>query len=318
MNRPISDDSRVLILGGSGILGSALQRALKRHDKFWRAKVFAPTHNTLEIHDMDAVVRAYRDIQPTHIFNCSAMVGGVGMDDAKENFNYFVENFMLQFEPLFATKAIKDFTYVNVSSICAYPKEAEQPLGEYQLFDGQFDTVNEGYCLSKAVGIKMAEYLRSLTNQNIISVIPCNMYGTGDNFTKPPLHVVASMVKKFCDAVNKDEIVTLWGDGTPVRDFLHCNDMADAILEVAQFYEGSSAVNIGSGTLTSIKDLSVLIATATGFKNSVVWDSSKPNGTPAKYLDIQTLRRLGWSPQISLKDGVEVMVKDYREKYLAS
>jgi len=230
----------------------------------------------------------------------AALVGGI-MANATHPVDFLNDNLRIQTNLFEAAHAADVERVVFLGSSCIYPKLAPQPIPESALLTGPLEPTNQAYAIAKIAGIEAVNSYREQYNRRWISVMPTNLYGPGDNFDLNSSHVLPAMIRKFHDA---DDVVTLWGTGTPRREFLHSDDAASAILHLIEHYDGDQHVNIGTGEDISIRELAALVAEVVGFDGRVEWDTSKPDGTPRKLLDVSRLKGLGWAPRIGLRDGV--------------
>ena len=300
---------KIYIAGHKGMVGSALDHrlnALGFHNIIYR------TSSELNLIDQASVARFFEAEKPEYVFLAAAKVGGILANNTfRADFLY--ENLMIQSNVIHQayTTGVKKLMFLGSS--CIYPKLAPQPLREEYLLTGLLEPTNEPYAIAKIAGIKMCDAYRSQYGCNFISVMPTNLYGQNDNYDLNNSHVLPAMLRKFHEAkINNHATVTLWGTGTPLREFLHADDMADACIHLMQHYNESGLVNIGIGTDISIKDLALLIKDIVGYNGTIEWDSTKPDGTPRKLMDVTKLKSLGWQARINLRGGIE---KVYREKF---
>ena len=244
-------------------------------------------------------------------------MGGIGAN-SKFQKAFLVENLNLQNGILMGAADAGTNKLIFLGSSCIYPKLAAQPINETSLLTGVLESTNEGYALAKIAGIRLCKAISDEDGLKFFSLMPTNLYGEFDNFSKESSHVLPAMIRKFHEAKIKNESVTLWGDGSPLREFLHVDDLADAVLLLLNTYKENESVNIGVGEDLSIMELSNLIKGVVGFTGQVYWDQTKPNGTPRKLLDISKLKNLGWSPKINLVKGVtstyEWFVSEFHSK----
>ena len=300
---------KIYIAGHKGMVGSAIDHrlnALGFHNIIYR------TSSELNLIDQASVARFFEAEKPEYVFLAAAKVGGILANNTfRADFLY--ENLMIQSNVIHQayTTGVKKLMFLGSS--CIYPKLAPQPLREEYLLTGLLEPTNEPYAIAKIAGIKMCDAYRSQYGCNFISVMPTNLYGQNDNYDLNNSHVLPAMLRKFHEAkINNHATVTLWGTGTPLREFLHADDMADACIHLMQHYNESGLVNIGIGTDISIKDLALLIKDIVGYNGTIEWDSTKPDGTPRKLMDVTKLKSLGWQARINLRGGIE---KVYREKF---
>lgn len=294
---------RIFVAGHRGLVGSALVRALARGGR-------VPLTQTREVLDLTnaAAVRAwFRAERPQLVFLAAAKVGGIQANNT-QRWDFLYENLAIQNSVLSAALETGSERVVFLGSSCIYPKMAPQPIKEEYLLTGPLEPTNEPYAVAKIAGVKLVEAANAQYGRRWISLMPTNLYGPGDNFDLQTSHVLPAMIRKFHDAKmqrasGEDAGVTLWGSGTPRREFLHVDDLADAALHLAGSDE-TGVINIGYGGDVTIRELATLVATTVGYEGPVVWDASKPDGTPQKLLDSSRLTGTGWLPRISLENGV--------------
>ncbi len=254
----------------------------------------------VDLRNRDAAFDAVLSARPQVMVMAAALVGGI-MANATHPVDFLNDNLRIQTNLFEAAHAADVERVVFLGSSCIYPKLAPQPIPESALLTGPLEPTNQAYAIAKIAGIEAVNSYREQYNRRWISVMPTNLYGPGDNFDLNSSHVLPAMIRKFHDA---DDVVTLWGTGTPRREFLHSDDAASAILHLIEHYDGDQHVNIGTGEDISIRELAALVAEVVGFDGRVEWDTSKPDGTPRKLLDVSRLKGLGWAPRIGLRDGV--------------
>jgi GDP-L-fucose synthase len=241
--------------------------------------------------------------KPDVVIDAAAKVGGI-YANSTQPVDFLIDNLTIQNNLMTAAHQIGCSKFIFLSSSCVYPKLVKQPIKENYLLTGELEQTNQAYAIAKIAGMKLIEGFQSQYNRKWFSVMPTNLYGEFDNFSKESSHVLPAMIRKFHEAKINNESVTLWGDGNPLREFLHVNDLADAVLLLLIKYKENEPVNIGVGEDLSIMALSNLIKDVVGFTGEVHWDSTKPNGTPRKLLDISKLKDLGWEPKIDLVQGI--------------
>lgn len=299
----------ILVAGGSGLVGSAIVRELKRKNM----SVIGISSKDLNLLDRSKTFSFVKSIMPTVIIDAAAKVGGIG-----GNNNYPVEfltqNIQIQSNLMDAAHAANVERFIFLGSSCIYPKTCPQPIKEEYILTGELEQTNSAYAIAKIAGIELIKSYRKEYNRSWISVMPTNLYGPNDNFNLETSHVLPALVRKFVDAVksNSSEVV-LWGTGSPLREFLHVDDLAKAILVCLKDYDGMQHINIGSGIEISIKDLSIKIADIVGYHGNIVWDLNYPDGTPRKVLDNSKIKNLGWAPLISLDNGIKSTVEWYSQ-----
>ena len=299
----------ILVAGCSGLVGSALVRELKRVNK----KVIGISSKDLNLLDRVKTFSYIKDLQPIAIIDAAAKVGGVGSNDAYP-VEFLSQNLQIQSNLMDAAHEANVTKFVFLGSSCIYPRNCAQPIKEDYLLTGELEQTNSAYAVAKIAGIELIKSYRKEFGRTWISAMPTNLYGPNDNFDLENSHVLPALIRKFVEAKrnNLSEVV-LWGSGTPLREFLHVDDLAKAILVCLEKYDDSQQINIGSGDEISIKDLGQKIANLTGFTGKVVWDSNRPDGTPRKVLDSTKINKLGWKAAITLDQGIAATVEWYQE-----
>ncbi len=299
----------ILVAGGTGLVGSAIVRELKRVNK----DVVGISSKDVDLLDRDKTFAYIKKINPTVIIDAAAKVGGIGGNNSFP-VEFLTQNLQIQSNLMDAAHAAKTEKFVFLGSSCIYPRNCPQPIKEDYLLTGELEQTNSAYAIAKIAGIELIKSYRKEYGYKWISVMPTNLYGPNDNFDLETSHVLPALVRKFIEAKhnNKGE-VTVWGSGTPLREFLHTDDLAKAVLLCMEKYDDAQQINVGSGVEISILDLAHKIAEKVGFEGSIVMDSSKPDGTPRKVLDITKISNLGWKPTISLDQGIASTVEWYRE-----
>ncbi len=298
----MKQDSRIFVAGGQGMVGSAICRALAQADF---AKVLAPPRAELDLTDQAAVDHWFAAQQPEYVFMAAARVGGIQANSSYPA-EFLHDNLVIQNNVIHSAWKHGAKKLLFLGSSCIYPREAPQPMREEHLLTGPLEPTNEWYAVAKIAGIKLCQAYRRQYGFDAISLMPTNLYGPGDNFHPENSHVLPALIRRLDEArqENRDEVV-IWGTGTPRREFLHVDDLADACLFLMDRYSDESFVNVGMGMDIPILELARLIAEVVGFAGEIRTDPSKPDGTPRKLLDISRLKGLGWQPSISLQDGLE-------------
>lgn len=292
---------RIYVAGHRGLVGSALVRnieAARNHTWFGR------TRTELDLLDRKAVFEFVEREKPDAVIIAAAKVGGI---HANNTFpvEFLSENLQIETNLIDASHRAGIEKVIFLGSSCIYPKLAPQPMTEEALLTGPLEPTNEAYALAKIAGLKLIESYRREYKRGWISAMPTNLYGPGDNFHPENSHVLPALMRRFHEAkVSGAGSVTCWGDGSPLREFLHADDLASACIFMLENYDGDIALNVGTGQEVSIRELTELIADVVGYKGKVVWDSEKPNGTPRKLLDVSRLNQLGWHARIPLRDGI--------------
>ncbi len=291
---------KVFIAGSSGLVGSALVRKFNKISKY---EVLTSNSAELDFRNPEAVFDYFKDNKPNVVIDAAAKVGGIHAN-ATYPVEFLIENTQIQNNLLSAAHKFGCEKFVFLSSSCVYPKDCLQPIKESYLLTGPLEITNQSYAIAKIAGMKLIESYRSQHQKSWISVMPTNLYGPNDNFSQENGHVLPAMIHKFYDAKIKNKVVHLWGNGTAKREFLHVDDLADAIAFLLNNYDSAEGINIGTGKDISILELASLISKVVGYEGSIKWDTSKPNGTPRKLLDTSKINSLGWSPKISFLDGI--------------
>jgi GDP-L-fucose synthase len=314
MEKLINQGDRFFVAGHRGMAGSAICRALQRsgYDNLLTA-----SRDDLDLLDLQAVQRWFAENNPTVVVLAAAKVGGIHANDTYPA-DFLLENLKIQTNVIETAwrSGVKRLLFLGSS--CIYPKFAEQPIKEESLLTGSLEPTNEWYAIAKIAGIKLCESLRKQYGFDAISVMPTNLYGPGDNYHPENSHVLPAMIRKFHHAAESNSSqVICWGSGTPLREFLHVDDLADACIFALQKWQPrpneSSYLNLGTGTDLSIRNLAETIAEVTGFNGTILWNKDKPDGTPKKQLDVSRINKLGWKSKIPLTSGLIQTIELYRE-----
>lgn len=303
--------SKIYIAGHRGMVGSAIMRNLQ--SKGYN-NIITRTSKELDLRNQQAVADFFATEKPEYVFLAAAKVGGIQANNVYRA-DFIYENLMIQNNVIHQSyvNGVKKLMFLGSS--CIYPKMAPQPLKEEYLLTGLLEETNEPYAIAKIAGIKMCESYKRQYGCNFISVMPTNMYGPNDNYNLSNSHVLPALIRKFHDAKeNNLPSVEMWGTGTPMREFLHADDLGDACVFLMNTYNGEQFVNIGSGTDLTIKDLALLIKDIVGFKGEITHDLSKPDGTPRKLMDVSYLHSLGWKHKIELREGITQVYDDFKKK----
>ena len=283
----MDSESRVYVAGNTGLVGSAIVRTL--HWKGYTNILSRPSHHWDLRNQMD-VERFFRVNEPEYVYLAAAKVGGIGAN-AYYPGHFIYDNLMIQTNVIHAARKFGVKKLLFLGSSCIYPKFAEQPITEDQLLGGHLEPSNDSYAIAKIAGIKMCQAYRKQYGFNAISLMPTNLYGPNDNYDLDSSHVLPAMIRKFHEAKDK---VTLWGDGSAMREFLYVDDLAEAAFKCMVSYDSEEIINVGTGKDITIKELATTIADVVGFKGEIEWDTSKPNGTPRKVLNVDKIKSLGW------------------------
>ncbi len=295
-------DSKIYIAGHNGMVGSAILRKLKKEGY---TNFVLRTSKELDLTNQLAVSNFFKIEQPEYVFLAAAKVGGIQANNTYRA-DFLYENLMIQNNVIHSAYINKVKKLLFLGSSCIYPKLAPQPLKEAYLLTGELEYTNEPYAIAKITGIKLCENYRKQYGCNFISVMPTNLYGPNDNYDLKNSHVLPALLRKFHEAKqNNDKFVEVWGTGTPKREFLHVDDLADACFFLMENYSGINFVNIGTGKDISIKELAKLIQKIVAYFGEIKWNTNKPDGTPRKLLDITKLKALGWSYSIDLEEGIK-------------
>lgn len=303
-------NSKIFVAGHRGMVGSAIVKDLKNNGF---NNIVCRTSSELNLIDQQAVALFFETEKPEYVFLAAAKVGGIVANNTYRA-DFIYENILIQSNVIHQSYLNNVKKLLFLGSTCIYPKMAPQPLKEEYLLTGLLEETNEPYAIAKIAGIKMCDAYRAQYNCNFISVMPTNLYGFNDNYDLQNSHVLPALLRKFHEAkINNQQQVEVWGTGEPLREFLHASDMANACVYLMQNYNDKGFVNIGTGNEISIKELAYLIKKIVGFQGDIVFDSSKPSGTPRKLTDITKLTNLGWKYKIELEEGIRNV---YHEKFV--
>ena len=294
--------SKIYVAGHNGMVGSALVRKLKSEGYF---NLVLRSSGELDLRDQASVADFFETEKPEYVFLAAAKVGGIVANNTYRA-DFIFDNLMMECNVIKQSHlhAVKKLMFLGSS--CIYPKLAPQPLKEDYLLTGTLESTNEPYAIAKIAGLKMCEAFRSQYGCDFISVMPTNLYGPNDNYSLQNSHVLPALIRKFWQAkTDHAPNVIIWGTGSPLREFLHVDDLASACFYLMQNYSDSQFINIGTGTDISIKDLALLVKNITGYDGEIIYDTSKPDGTPRKLMDVSKLHNLGWKHQIDLEAGIK-------------
>ena len=298
----------VLVAGSTGLVGAAIAAAYESRGE----KVIRVNRSNVNLIDLDATRRFLKSAKPSIVIDAAGKVGGIGANNSYP-VEFLAENIGIQSNLMQTAHEADVQKFVFLGSSCIYPRDCAQPIKEEYLMTGPLEATNSAYAIAKIAGIELVNSYRKEYGRNWISLMPTNIYGPRDNFNLQSAHVVPALIKRFVEASKlKDSTVTLWGSGSPLREFIHVNDLALAVLKASEDYDSSMHLNIGTGEEISIKDLAHLIASLTNFEGEILWDASKPDGTPRKVLDISRMKALGWKPSISLEHGIASTINWYK------
>jgi GDP-L-fucose synthase len=301
---------KIYIAGHRGMVGSAIVRKLQTEGF---ENLLLRTSAELDLRNQAAVNRFFAEEKPDYVFLAAAKVGGIQANNIYRA-DFLYENLMIEANIIHAAHENKVQKLMFLGSSCIYPKMAPQPLKEEYLLTDELEPTNEPYAIAKIAGIKLCENYRRQYGDNFISVMPTNLYGPNDNYDLNNSHVLPALLRKFHTAkVGEAESVEIWGSGSPKREFLHVDDLADACYQLMQDYEGEEWLNVGTGEDISIKDLALMIKEVVGFEGELRFDSSKPDGTPRKLMDVSKLHNFGWKHRIELKEGIRSVYEEVKK-----
>lgn len=303
-------DSRIYVAGHRGMVGSAIVRHLER---LGYRNVITRTHGELDLTRQEAVESFFEKERPEYVFLAAAKVGGIAANsEAPADFMY--ENMMLEMNVIHSAWKTGCRKLEFLGSSCIYPRLAPQPMKESCLLTSSLESTNEAYALAKISGLKYCEYLDRQYGTQFISVMPTNLYGPNDNYHPEHSHVLPALIRRFHEAKESGRTeVTCWGDGSPLREFLYVDDLADLCVFLMNNYNGVETVNAGTGKELSIRELTELVAKVVGYTGRILWDTSKPNGTPRKLLDVSKAKAMGWQYKTELEDGIRLTYRDFLE-----
>lgn len=304
----MNKEAKIYVAGHRGMVGSAITRKLR--EKGYQ-NILTRTSAEMDLRDKAAVSTFFKKEKPEYIFLAAAKVGGIQANNTYRA-DFIHDNLAIEINVIDEAFRANVNKLLFLGSSCIYPKMAPQPLKEEYLLTGLLEPTNEPYAIAKIAGIKMCEAYRYQHGCNFISAMPTNLYGPNDNYDLKNSHVLPALLRKFHEAKESGAgEVTIWGTGTPKREFLHVDDMASACLFLMENYDGKEFVNVGIGEEISIADLAGLICEVVGFEGNLVFDRSKPDGTPRKLMDVSKINKLGWSAEIPLREGIEQVYQDY-------
>jgi len=327
--KKINLDDKIFVAGARGMAGSAICRSLYKNGYGEKngGIIFQPNKDELDLLDIKAVRRWFQVHKPTIVIIAAAKVGGI-LANSKYPTQFLLDNLKIQNNLIENAWQAGTKRLLFLGSSCIYPKFAEQPINEESLLTGQLEETNQWYAISKISGIKLCDALRKQYNFDAISLMPTNLYGPGDNYHPENSHVMASLIRKFCEAYkNSIPSVKCWGTGNPLREFLHVDDLGDAVVFALENWDPNSKnapkdknnnpltiLNVGSGKDISIRELANKISSLIKYNGKIIWDKNQPDGTPRKLLNIQKIRNLGWEPRISLKEGIKATIEYYQKQ----
>ena len=303
-------NAKIYVAGHRGLVGSAIVRSLERNGY---TNVIGRTHSELDLLDQVAVRDFFEKEKPEYVVLAAAKVGGINANNTSPA-DFAYENMQIQCNVIKCCHDYKVKKLLFLGSTCIYPRMAEQPIVEDALLTGPLETTNEAYAIAKISGLEMCKFFKRQYGDNFISCMPTNLYGPHDNYELTGSHVLPAMIRKFHEAkINNNPEVVLWGTGSPLREFLYVDDMADACVFLLENYDGEQHVNIGTGKELTIKELAETVKRVVGFEGNIVWDSSMPDGTPRKLTDVTKLHSLGFTHKVDLEEGVQKAYQWFKE-----
>ena len=301
-------DAKIYVAGHRGMVGSAICRELERQGY---TNIITRTHAQLDLCRQDAVDAFFAEEKPEYVFLAAAKVGGIQANsEAPADFMY--QNMMLEMNVIYSAWRTGCRKLEFLGSSCIYPRMAPQPMKEDCLLTSPLEETNEAYALAKIAGLKYCAYLNKQYGTDYISVMPTNLYGPNDNYHPEHSHVLPALIRRFHEAKEAEApSVTCWGDGSPLREFLYVDDLANLCVYLMNHYSGDETVNAGTGKEISIRELAELVARVVDYRGEILWDTNKPNGTPRKLLDVSKAERLGWRYKMELEDGIRLAYQDF-------
>ena len=301
--------SKIYVAGHTGMVGSAIVRELNKQGY---ENIITRSHSQLDLINQSAVENFFKTERPEYVFLAAAKVGGIVANNTYPA-DFLYENMLIEMNVINASFKNNCKKLEFLGSSCIYPKFAEQPITEDSLLTGSLEPTNEAYALAKISGLRYCQYLNKQYGTNYISVMPTNLYGPNDNYDLVNSHVLPALIRRFHEAKEQHlDNVTCWGDGTALREFLYVDDLANLCVFLMNNYNEQDPVNAGSGEEISIKQLAELVADVVGYKGTILWDTTKPNGTPRKLLDLSKSKSIGWKYKTSLRTGIEITYHDFR------
>jgi GDP-L-fucose synthase len=307
----MNKNSKIYVAGHRGMVGSAIVRKLKAEGF---SNLVLKTSKELDLRDQKAVEAFFQTEKPEYVFLAAAKVGGIVANNVYRG-EFIYENLMIQSNVIHHAHVIGVKKLLFLGSSCIYPKMCPQPIKEEYLLSGYLENTNEPYAIAKIAGLKTAESYRKQYGSNFISAMPTNLYGPNDNYDLQNSHVLPALIRKFHDAkANNIPSVEIWGTGSPMREFLHVDDLADASVYLMQNYEGDQHVNVGTGEDISIKDLALMVKELVGYPGELKFNTDKPDGTPRKLLDVTKIHAIGWKHKINLREGIQKVMDELASK----
>lgn len=299
----------IVVAGATGLAGSAITKTFESTGQ----EVIGINRDVVDLLDFDKTNQFFNDVKPTVVVDAAARVGGIGANDAFP-VEFLEDNIRIQTNLMHSAHNAKVKKFIFLGSSCIYPRDCKQPIKEEYFMTGPLEATNAAYAIAKIAGIELINSYRKQYGYKWISLMPTNLYGPGDNFDLKGSHVFPALIRRFVEAVEADtRKIVLWGSGSPMREFLHVDDLARAVLLASEKYDSSLHLNIGTGVDISIKDLAQKIAEVSGFEGEILWDTSKPDGTPRKVLEVSRIKQLGWSPRVTLEEGITSTIHWYKD-----
>ncbi|MBI3558768.1 GDP-L-fucose synthase [Candidatus Gottesmanbacteria bacterium] len=300
---------RIFVAGHRGMIGSGIVRFLRRNGY---KNIFVASRQQLDLTSHNVVDRFFRKIKPEIVFLAAAKVGGIQVN-RQYPAEFLRENLAIQDNVISSCVAVGVKKLIFFACSCVYPTTCQQPMKEDDLLTGPFEKTNEGFAIAKVAGLKLTQYCHQEYGLQCLNVIPASIYGVNDNFDLEQSHVISALVKKFVDAVdNNSKTVILWGSGKAKREFMHVDDLVRAVFLLMEKWPSPEIINIGTGKETSIKNLALIVAKKVGYRGKILWDKTKPDGIPRKFLDSDKIKSLGFSAEISLETGLSQVIENYR------
>ena len=305
-------DAKIYVAGHRGLVGSAIVRNLEEKGY---TNIICRTHKELDLTNQEAVRTFFEQEKPEYVFLAAAKVGGIHANNTYPA-DFIYDNLMIQNNVIKAAHDFEVKKLLFLGSTCIYPKMAPQPIKEEYLLTGALEETNEAYAVAKIAGLEMCKFFKRQYGDNFISCMPTNLYGPNDNFDLKNSHVLPALIRKFHEAkVNSSDVVEVWGTGTPLREFLYVDDMADACVFLMENYDGEQHVNIGTGEEVSIRELAETVKEVVGFEGELVFNTNMPDGTPRKLTTVEKLNGLGWKHKVSLNEGIKLAYDWFLENY---
>jgi len=303
----------VIVAGNTGLAGTAISKAFEESGE----KVIGINRSVVDLLDQAATSKFIKNVSPEMVIDAAALVGGIGANNSYP-VEFLNNNLRIQSNIMEACFDAKVPRFIFLGSSCIYPKESQTPIKEEYLMGGALEETHSAYAIAKIAGLELVNSYRKEYGLNWISLMPTNLYGPKDNFNLDASHVLPAFIRRFIEAEQQGlKEVTLWGTGNPLREFLHVDDLASAVVLVSQKYNKAQHLNIGTGEDISIKELAQIVAQESGYSGRIIWDSDKPDGTFRKVLDVTRIKALGWSPKIGLRDGISSTISWYRQADLS-